>query len=170
MKYMKHVIVFFLIVSSLFLARCGRGVRVTELGPVNAGNSIMIAANPSEYKDRITQGLVERYKGRSRITLVPFEKLNSIDYRKFDVLVIIDALHAWQLFNTRTRWFVGKINEPEELNRVVLFFTAGKPSERYTFLGIDSITAASEAQDEAGSIDKIAARIDSVLKKSKAKP
>lgn len=158
------------VLSAIFLAGCGKGVRVTEYGPANAGSSIMIASYPSEYKDRITQGLVERYKGRSKIALVPLGKLNSIDHRRYDVLVILDALHAWQLFNPTTRWFVGKIKDPADIEKVVLFFTAGKPSERYTFMGIDAITAASEVQDDAGSVAKIAAKIDEVLKRGGKKP
>ncbi|MBN1496695.1 MAG: hypothetical protein JXA07_07995 [Spirochaetes bacterium] len=156
--------------SSLFFAHCARGVRVSEYGPAGAGQSIMIASYPSEYKERITGGLIERFKNRARITVVPFDRLNSIDYRAYDVLVIIDALHAWQLFNTRTRWFVGKIDDPAEIKKLVLFFTAGKPSERYTFMGIDSITAASEMSDEAGSVEKIAERIESILKRADTAP
>lgn len=159
-----------LVMSALLLAGCGKGIRLTEIGPPDAVNSIMIASYPSEYKDKVTQGLVERYRERSKISLVPFEKLNDVDYRKFDVIVVIDALHAWQLFNARTRWFVGRIKEPEELKKVVLFFTAGKPSEPYSVMGIDTITAASEAHDETGSIAKIAVRIDGVLKKTGKKP
>ena len=154
-----------LVASALCMAGCGKGLRVTELGAADAGSSILIASYPSEYKDRVRQGLVERYGDRARITLVPMNRLNSVEYRKYDVLVIIDELHAWQMFNTRTRWFVGKIDDDDVLKRLVLFFTAGKPSDRYTFMGIDAITAASEAQDHAGSVGKLAEKIDLILKK-----
>lgn len=164
-RQMKRVALAVLVMPILFLPRCGKGLRVTEIGPAGAVNSIMIAWYPSEYKNRVRQGLIERYRDRSRITLVPIEKLNSVDYRKYDALVIMDALHAWQMFNTRTRWFVGKIDQPDVVKRLVLFFTAGKPSDHYTFMGIDAITAASEAQDHAGSVKKISSRIDGILKK-----
>ncbi len=162
---MKQIALAALVTAALLPAGCGRGLRVTEIGPSDGEHSIMIASYPSEYKERVRQGLIERYRDSSRITLVPIEKLNSVDYRKFDALVIMDALHAWQMFNMRTRWFVGMIDEPEALKKLVIFFTAGKPSDHYTFMGIDAITAASEAQDHAGSVKKISSKIDDILEK-----
>ncbi len=148
--------------SALLLAHCGKGIR--EVGPADAKKKIMIATMSSEYKDRITAGLEERYRGRSRVSLVPIEKLNSVDTKGYDALVVIDALMAWQMFNARTRWFIGGIKDPEEKRKIVLFFTAGKPSPDYRVMGVDCITGASEMKEEAEVIRKISERIDRILK------
>ncbi len=151
-----------LLLPVLFLAQCAKGIR--EVGPADAKKRIMIAALPSEYKDRITQGLVDRYKDRSRVTVMPIEKLNSVEYKKYDALVVIDALMAWQMFNVRTRWFIGGIKDPEEKKKIVLFFTAGKPSANYSVMGVDCITGASTINTEAEVISNISERIDRILK------
>ena len=153
------------LLSVLILTQCVRGVREMESGPADAKKSIMIAALSSEYKNRIAEGLAERYKNLTKITVVPLEKLNSIDYRKYDALVIIDALLAWQMFNVRTRSFIGDIKDPEDLKKIVLFFTAGKPEKNYRFMGIDCITGASTMLTDDEVIGKISERIDGILKK-----
>jgi hypothetical protein len=156
------VIIFFL--STLFFTQCARGIRETEVGPADAKKKILIAVFSSEYKDRIAQGLVDRYKKQYRVTLVPIERLNSVEYRNYDALVVIDAKMAWQLFNPRTRWFIGKIKDPEDLKKVALFFSAGKPSDNYTVMGVDCISSASERNDEADITRKLSEKIDRILK------
>ncbi len=158
---MRHAPVI-LLLPVLFLAQCGKGIR--EIGPADAKKSIMIATLSSEYKDRIAQGLEERYKSRSRLTMVPIEKLNSVDYKKYDALVVIDALLAWQMFNARTRWFIGRVKEPEERKKIVLFFSAGKPKDNYKVMGIDCITGASTIDTDAEVVSKLSERIDRILK------
>jgi hypothetical protein len=144
-----------------FLAQCSKNMR--EVGPADAKKKIVIATMSSEYKDRITQGLADRYKGRTRVTMVPIDRLNSLEVKKYDALVIIDALLAWQMFNARTRWFIGGIKDPDEKKKIVLFFTAGKPSPDYSVMGVDCITGASEMKEEAEVIRKISERIDGIL-------
>ncbi len=151
-----------LFISLPILTQCAKSIR--EVGPADAKKKIMIATLSSEYKDRITQGLEERYRGRSRISLVPIEKLNSVDTNSYDALVVVDALMAWQMFNARTRWFIGGIKDPEEKKKIVLFFTAGKPSPDYSVMGVDCITGASEIKEEAEVIRKISEKIDRILK------
>ncbi|HNW29201.1 MAG TPA: hypothetical protein PKN50_12050 [Spirochaetota bacterium] len=151
-----------LFISLPILTQCAKSIR--EVGPADAKKKIMIATLSSEYKDRITQGLEERYRGRSRISLVPIEKLNSVDTKSYDALVVVDALMAWQMFNARTRWFIGGIKDPEEKKKIVLFFTAGKPSPDYSVMGVDCITGASEIKEEAEVIRKISEKIDRILK------
>jgi hypothetical protein len=144
---------------------CGKGLRETEIGPANADKKIMIAVYPSEYKNRVAQGLADRYRNRSKVTVVSLRKLNSVEYRNYDALVIIDALMAWQMFNVDSNWFVGKIREPEALKKIVLYLTAGDPKEKYKFQGIDCITGASVMDKEGEAIDKISGKVDALLRK-----
>ncbi len=146
----------------MVLAYCGKGIR--EVGPADAKKKIMIATLSSEYKDRVARGLEERYRESCRVSMVPIEKLDSVEYKKYDALVVIDALLAWQMFNARTRWFIGRVKEPEEKKKIVLFFTAGKPSPKYSVMGVDCITGASEMNAEAEVVRKLSERIDGILK------
>jgi hypothetical protein len=155
------VVAILLIVAS----GCVKTVREGELGPTGAQKKIMIAVYPSEYKNRVAQGLADRYRDRSKVTLVSIRKLNSVEYRNYDALVIIDALMAWQMFNVDSGWFVGKIKEQETLKKVVLYLTAGDPKENYRFRGIDCITGASVMSGEGEAIEKISVKVDALLKK-----
>ncbi len=146
----------------MVLAYCGKGIR--EVGPADAKKKIMIATLSSEYKDRVARGLEERYRESCRVSMVPIEKLDSVEYKKYDTLVVIDALLAWQMFNARTRWFIGRVKEPEEKKKIVLFFTAGKPKNPYSVMGVDCVTGASEMNAEAEAVRKLSERIDAILK------
>ena len=155
------------VVSLLLLvgAGCVKSVREAEVGPEGAQKKIMIAVYPSEYKNRVGQDLADRYKDRAKVKLVSIRTLNSVEYRNYDVLVIIDALMAWQMFNVDSNWFVGKIKEQDMLKKIVLYLTAGKPKENYKFRGIDCITGASVMAGEGEAVDKISAKVDALLKK-----
>jgi hypothetical protein len=163
---MKYTGIVYLVAMLLLVTGgCVKGVRETELGPAGAQKKIMIAVYPSEYKNRVAQGLADRYRDRSKVTLLPISRLNSVEYRSYDALVVIDALMAWQMFNVDSSWFVGKIREQETLKKIVLYLTAGNPKEHYRFQGIDCITGASVMSGEGDAIDKISARVDALLKK-----
>ncbi len=163
MKYERTAVIA-LLLSLLVAAGCVKGVREAELGTAGTGKKILIAAYPSEYKNRVAQGLADRYKDRARVTLVPMRKLDSVDYRGYDALVIIDALMAWQMFNIYSRSFIMKVREPEQQKKIVLFLTAADPNPNKRFHDIDCITGASVMNTEADAITRISGRVDAVLK------
>jgi hypothetical protein len=163
MKVMCHAGIVCIFISAL-LCQCGKGVRESEAGP-GAEKKILIAAYSSEFKKNIAQGLADKYRDRSKVTVVPMRSLVAVDYRKYDVLVIIDALMAWQMFNVYSGPFIMKVKEPEEREKIVMYLTAGNPKEHYKFQGIDCITGASVMNGEGEAIDKISGKIDAVLGK-----
>ena len=95
---------------------------------------------------------------------MPLEKLGKIDPYKYDVLVIIDALRAWQLFNTSTRSFIQNLKDPGDRKKIVLFLTAGKPEKNYKFMNVDCITAASQVNKDAEIIEEISVKINGMLR------
>jgi len=159
----KYTAAIALVLSLCIGTGCGKGIREMEFGHEGSGKKILIAAYPSEYKKKVAEGLADRYKDRARVTVMPMRKLNRVDYRKYDVLVIIDALMAWQVFNVESSWFVGKIKEPETLNKLVLYLTAGDLKQNYRFQGIDCITGATVMNTEADAISRISGKVDAVL-------
>jgi hypothetical protein len=148
----------------LFLPQCAKNIRETEVGPADAKNKIVIAAYYSDFKNTVTLGLVNRFKNKAKITVLPLEKLWTIDPYRYDVVVIIDALMAWQLFNPRTRSFIQDINDPAVRKKMVLFFTAGDPKKNYKFEDIDCITSASQMNRDGEVVEEISARINSMLR------
>lgn len=151
------------VLALLFVAGCVRGVVKTEIGPAEAGRKMMIAVYPTEYKNRVAQGLADRYRDRANVTLLPIRDLKSVDHREYDALVIIDQLMAWQMFNFESSWFIGKIEDPDERRKIVLYLTAGSPKDDYKFKGIDAMTGATAMDREAETIDAISGRIDALL-------
>jgi len=166
MQYMINTRNIFIVIACtvLLLLQCVKNIRETEVGPADAKNKILIAAYYSDFKNTITQGLVEKFKNRAKITVVPLEKIGKIDPYQYDVLVIIDALMAWQMFNPRTRSFIQKLKDPEGKKKLILFLTAADPKKNYKFTDVDCITAASQANKDGEIVEEISARINNMLR------
>jgi hypothetical protein len=163
MKIIRNLIII-IALTVLVLPQCVKNIRETEVGPADAKNKIIIAAYYSDFKNTVTQGLVDKFRNRAKITVVPLENLGKIDPYKYDVVVIIDALLAWQLFNTRTRSFIENMKDPAERKKLVLFLTAGDPKKNYKFQGIDCITAASQVNKDAEIVEEISVKINGMLR------
>jgi hypothetical protein len=162
MKLIKSII--FLVVACISFSQCVKSIRSVEVGPADAKQSIVIAARYSDYKDSIVQGLVNRFKNAARVTVIPLSKVETVDTRKYNAVVIVDELLAWKMFNYETGSFINTIKDPVEKKKIVLFMTAGKPSKNYSFLGVDCITAASQQATNEAIVDEIAAKIKGVLR------
>jgi menaquinone-dependent protoporphyrinogen IX oxidase len=163
MKISRNIIIV-IACSVLLQPQCVKNIRETEVGPAEAKNKILIAAYYSDFKNTVTQGLVDRFKNKAKITVVPLEKIGKVDPYQYNVLVVIDALMAWQMFNPWTKSFVQKLNNPEEKKKLILFLTAGNPKKNYKFSDVDCITAASQANKEGEILEEISARINSMLR------
>ncbi|TFH41624.1 MAG: hypothetical protein E4G96_05125 [Chrysiogenales bacterium] len=159
-----RVCIIMVLCAAAVFAQCGKNIRRMETGRADAGKKILIAAFYSDYKDTIVQGLVERFRDTAKITVVPLSDLGGVHHGDFDALVVIDSLRAWKMFNTRTRHFIRKIDDPEGRKKIVLFLSAGNPKKNYSILGVDSITAASEADQDTAIIEKISERVREILR------
>jgi hypothetical protein len=142
---------------------CVRSLVGTEVGPADAGKKILLAVYPTEYKNKVARGIVDRYKDRARITQVSVQVLQSVDYRNYDALVIIDQLMMWQFLNFASREFIGSIDSPDARRKIVLYLTAGTPKPNYDFEGIDAMTGATAMHREGEAIDAISRRIEPLL-------
>ena len=163
MKIIRNSIIIFAL-SVLFLPQCGKNIRETEVGPAEAKSKILIAAYYSDFKNTVTQGLVDRFKNKAKITVVPLEKIEKVDPYQYDVLVVIDALMAWQMFNPWTRSFIQRLEDPKEKKKLILFLTAADPKKNYKFIDVDCITAASQVNKEGEIVEEISARINSMIR------
>lgn len=133
------------------------------MGAADAGKRILLAVFPSDHKLRIAEGLVDRYKGRLKVTQVSVQDLKAVDHRHYDAVVIIDQLMAWQFFNVESRGFIRNLGEPDAQRKIVLYLTAGSPKPDYKFQGIDAMTGATALHQEGAAIEAISGRLEALL-------
>jgi len=150
--------------SVLLMLHCVKNIREAEVGPADAKNKILIAAYYSEFKNTVTQSLADRFKDKAKITVIPLEKIGDIDPKRYDVLVVIDALMAWQMFNPWTRSAIQKLKDPQDKKKLVLFLTAADPKKNYKFMDVDCITSASQVNKEGEIVEEISARINGMIR------
>ncbi len=149
--------------SLVILAGCARGLSGNDIGPEDAPKKMVLAVYSTEYKDKIAEGLVDRFKSTVKITQVSVRDLKRVDPKDFDVLVIVDQLMAWQIFNFDSIGFIRNLESPDERRKVVLYLTAGSPKDGYKFQGIDAMTGATAVNREGEAIDMISKRVNLLL-------
>ena len=151
------------LIMSLFvimLFSCRSGVKEDVYENPEAGHKILITGATSEFKKRVVEGIVGRYKEDCQIEIMPPSRLEDMDYDDYSAIIIMDQCQAWMAFNVSTLGLVRKIKGRE---KVILFITAGNPDWRYSYEGIDAITSASEEGKETEVIERISARIDALI-------
>jgi hypothetical protein len=163
MKISRNIIIV-VALSALFTLQCVKSIRETEVGPADAKHKIVIAAYYSDFKNAVTRGLVNRFRDKAKITVIPLEKFGKIDPYRYDVVVVIDALMAWQMFNPWTRSVIRKLDGPEEKKKLVLYLTAADPKKNYKFMDIDCITSASQPDREGEIVEEISSRINGMIR------
>ncbi|KPL18328.1 MAG: hypothetical protein AMJ92_08535 [candidate division Zixibacteria bacterium SM23_81] len=126
-----------------------------------ASHKILITGTTSEFKDAVTEGIVNRYKDTCQIEIVPPGELKGIDHADYSSIVIMDELRMGKTFGGSTGELAQKV---ENKDKVILFITAGKRDWQFSAEGIDAITSASEEGEERSVIEKISARIDGLIK------
>ncbi len=154
-------LVLIMVLFAIMLFSCRSGVKENVYENPEAGHRILITGATSEFKRRVVEGIVGRYREDCQIEMLPLSRLKGINYDDYSAIIIMDQCQAWMAFNVSTLGLVRKIKNRE---KVILFITAGDPDWRYSYEGIDAITSASEEGKEAEVIERISARIDSLVR------
>jgi len=121
---------------------------------------LLIAVEPSEFKDQIISRLVDRYRIYGNIDLVGIKTLNNLLCEDYDAVLIMDSCEAWSWFNFTLKSFLKK---SEHCSNVILFMTAGNPEWQYHYAGLDAITSASVVGEEDRVFDELSGKIDELL-------
>ena len=121
-------------------------MHVTEEYEINepdaAGTHVLIATQGSEFKDKLTDSIIEKMESLNYyIRVVDISKLTSIESNQWDALIVI---HTWEYANPprAVKEFVVEIDDQSKL---VLITTSGDGGE--TIDGVDGIAAASIPTD-----------------------
>ena len=121
---------------------------------------LLIAAQGSEFKDKVTTGIVDRYTSDAiYIRVIDVEELQGIDPKDFNALVII---HTWE--NSKppvaVKVFIDRIENDRD--KIVVLTTSGEGS--YKVKDVDAIAGESILEDAPVFVKEIISRLDSILK------
>ncbi|MBC2716911.1 MAG: hypothetical protein HF978_16530 [Desulfobacteraceae bacterium] len=146
----------------MFPLSCAKHIPEQRFVNDNAKFDLLIGGLTSEFKEGIVSRLVERYKDQGNVDLVNFDKLNQVQCSDYDVILVMDSVQAWSLFNFSLKSFLKKT---ENCNNVVLLFTANDPEWEYQYNDLDAITSASMVDNEDRVFNELAAKIDVMISK-----
>ena len=148
------------VVALAFLASCTRNVKETQFTTENAKFNLLIAADASDFKDRVRNRLIARYSKSGNIDVVNIKKLENIRPEDYDVILIMDTCIGCEDFNWSMKDFLDRL---EENNNVVLLMTTGYSHYEFSYGGVDAITAASRIADEEEIFSRLSEEIDRII-------
>ncbi len=126
----------------------------------NLENKLLIATQGSQFKDEITEGIVNRYSPDSiYIKVIDVSALKDIDPKDFNALVII---HTWEKWKppAPVKTFIDRTNKDED--KIVVLTTSGEGS--YKMEDVDAIVGASILQNASALTNEIISRVNPLLK------
>ncbi len=124
---------------------------------------MLIASNGTDFKNVIFDRLVDRYKDSGNIYLTSINKLNRLNPKIYDVIVIMDSCIAGSRFNRSIKRFLNGIVTKD---KVVLVLTAADPEWQFSYKGIDAITSASAVENEDKIFTLATLQIDQILRQA----
>ncbi|MBN2041912.1 MAG: hypothetical protein JW864_17890 [Spirochaetes bacterium] len=153
-------IYFVFLVSLIFAVSCTTNVRDQEFVTDNAKFSIVFAGDSSEFKDKIRTTLIDKYKSKANIYIVSNDNLKNLDQQKYDAVVIMNTCLAGSPSYGDIESF---IDSNDNKNKIILFVSANRTSWKYSYNGVDAITAASKSGDPQSIAQEISGRIDAAV-------
>jgi len=148
------------IVALAFLASCTRNVKETQLTTENAKFNLLVAGDSSDFKDRVRNRIIARYRKNGNIDVVNINNLKDIRPEDYDVILIMDTCIGCEDFNWSMKSFLDRL---EDNNNVVLLMTTGYSHYEYSYGGVDAITAASRIANEEEIFTRLSEEIDRII-------
>ena len=148
------------IVALAFLASCTRNVKETKFTTENAKFNLLVAGDSSDFKDRVRNRIIARYRKNGNIDVVNINNLKDIRPEDYDVILIMDTCIGCEDFNWSMKSFLDRL---EDNNNVVLFMTAANPNYEYSYGSLDAITAASKIANEEEILTELSEEIDKII-------
>ena len=148
------------IVALAFMASCTRNVKETQFTTENVKFNLLVAGDSSDFKDRVRNRIIARYRKNGNIDVVNINNLNDIRPEDYDVILIMDTCIGCEDFNWSMKSFLDRL---EDNNNVVLFMTAANPNYEYSYGSVDAITAASKIANEEEILTELSEEIDKII-------
>ena len=134
-------------------------VKAFEVNDTHFSKKLLIATQGSDFKNTITAGLVEYFKGDSvYIKVIDVSELEKIDPDAFDAIALI---HTWENWKPppSVRYFID--NNQNAKNKMVILTTSGEGS--YKMDEVDALTGESIVEEAPAYFDKIIDRLKPLL-------
>ena len=128
------------------------------LAAAPAAPRVLIATQPTPYKEAVTAGLVEYLKGKSvAVEVIDVVELDKVEPAKWQAIVL---LHTWEMDRPpdTVQDFVDKLTSRGKL---VVHTTSADGNIKLE--GVDAISGASNVIDAGVTVKALAARVDAVL-------
>lgn len=135
-------------------------VKPYEVNSPSLERKLLIAAQGSTFKDKVTEGIVNDYNFDAiYIQVIGIEELHGIDPEDFDALVI---LHTWEYGKppVSVKEFMDRTEKDKY--KIVVLSTSGDGA--YKLENVDAIAGESILEDAESFVKQIIARIDPLLK------
>ncbi len=159
-KWLKHpVIGLFLLSLVMTAASCAR-VTETRFLQEDARYEILVASGASDFKDAVRSRIVEHYRPMANIEVIPIQSLGNVDEKQYDAMVIMDTCLFGNRLNVSMRSF---LDDLENKDRLVLFFTMGSPEKECYYGDVDAVTSASAVGHEQAVFETLKGEIDRIL-------
>jgi len=144
----------------IIFSSCSRNIKETTINNLNASHKIVIASNGSDFRDSIRERIIKKYSDNCYIEVINLDKLQTVEYDRYDAILVMDAIIAWGGFNPEMRNYIDSLNDKK---KVVLFLSAGDEELKYSYKGVDAISSASVVEEEDKVVKEIIGKIDMLL-------
>jgi len=120
---------------------------------------ILIATQGSEFKEELTQNIVNQFKSRPiHIKIIDVTRLHKIQEKNWDVIVVIQA---WQYLEPQEN-VVQFVKNISSIDKIIMVTTSWEGDE--VFDGIDGITSASVSTEVDIATSQVIVKIEDLLK------
>jgi hypothetical protein len=144
----------------IIFSSCSRNIKEITINNLNAPHKIVIASNGSEFKNSIRDKVIKKYSDNCYIEVINLDKLQEVEYDRYDAILVMDAIIAWDAFNPEMKKYIDSLSDKK---KVVLFLSAGDEELKYSYNGVDAISSASVVAEEEKVIQEITRKIDLLL-------
>jgi hypothetical protein len=158
-RYIIHAALMIIIFSS-----CSRNIKEMTINNLSAPHKIVIASNGSDFRDSIREKVIRKYSDNCYIEVINLDKLQTIEYDRYDAILIMDAIIAWGKLNPEMKSYIDSLSDKK---KVVLFLSAGDEELKYSYNGVDALSSASVVTEEDKAVQEITRKIDMLLSENR---
>ncbi len=153
----------FLILVFAIWYKCEYSMDVVSERTINSpelSEKLLIATQGSDFKDRITQGIVDHFKSDSIfIRLIDISILPEISLAEYDAAMLMHTWENWEAPESAAK-FLGSLNEKQK-QKVVVLITSGSGDQKID--EVDAITGESNLKEVNQYTNQVVAKLSRLM-------
>ncbi|WP_299124301.1 hypothetical protein [uncultured Winogradskyella sp.] len=163
----RRITIFFIALGAMFLIfaiwyKYEFSMNVAQEFEVNSpdlNHKLLIATQGSEFKNEVTEGIVNFYKNDSVfIKVIDITSLASVNPTAYSAIVVMHTWENWQP-PENVELFINRTKDIE--NKIIVLTTSGNGN--FKMEGIDAITGESILEDTSTYVNHITKRLEPIL-------